>query len=169
MLTTKDLAGSYGRNLGNIQKVMDGITDSECNYQPPFNSNCINWVLGHILNNRNRAIQFLGEKPILTEEQHKRYGYGSPPVCTAEPGVLTVGQMMELLLESQPRIEAGMAAISAAELAREVEYARRKMTVEQALLMGVCHDFTHTGELTILREAAVSCRPGPRGEEIYMP
>ena len=169
MLTTKDLAVSFARSLSAVQTALQGISDTECMYQPPFNSNCVNWTLGHILENRNHVLKVLGEKPILTEEQAKRYGYGSPPVCQAGSDVLKLDEMLRLLEESQPRIEAGMAKISPAALAKEIEFARRKMTVEHQLLFMLCHDFTHAGELDVLKSLVVSCRPGPRGEEIYGP
>jgi uncharacterized damage-inducible protein DinB len=131
-------------------------------YQPPCNSNCINWVLGHILNNRDRVLRYLGEERILTEEQYKRYGYGSAPVRADGPNILSIERMLELLEASQPRIEVGMARVTAEALSQEVLYAGRTMTVEQALLWTLTHDYAHAGELTVLRELAADCGPGAR-------
>ena len=159
MLTTQDLTATFARSLTNIQTALKEVSESECVYQPPFNSNCINWVLGHILNNRNSILRFLGATPILTEEQRQRYAYGSPPVCAAGPDVIPLGEMLRLLEESQLRIAAALEVITPAGLLKETEHARRKMTVEQALLFTLGHDCLHAGELNILKELVASCRP----------
>ena len=160
MLTTNDLAESFARSLKNVQTALEGVTESECVYQPPFNSNCINWVLGHILNNRNSILRFLGVTPILTEEQRQRYAFGSPPVCAAGPDVMRLDEMVRLLEVSQVRIEAALGALTPEALTKEITHARRTMTVEQGLLYTLGHDYLHAGELAILKEVVSSCRPG---------
>ncbi|MGC8787158.1 MAG: hypothetical protein ACP5Q1_07005, partial [Anaerolineae bacterium] len=80
MISPQELAGAFERNLEIVQAQTKGLSHADSLLQPPFRGNCLNWVLGHLVTNRDRVLALLGEVPVGNESVQARYGYGSEPV-----------------------------------------------------------------------------------------
>jgi hypothetical protein len=154
MITTTDLIGALERNLGIVKAQTQGLTHADSLLQLPFRGNCLNWVLGHLAANRMGMMQFLGEKPLLSEAQVKRYGYGSEPVCGDTGDILTLEQLLTVLEQSQQAITASLQKIGAEELAREVQSFLGTTTLGQLLFFLYWHESYHTGQTEALRQLA---------------
>ncbi len=154
MITATDLIGALERNLGIVKAQTQGLTHADSLLQLPFRGNCMNWVLGHLAANRSTMMQFLGEQPILSEEQVKRYGYGSEPVCGDSGDILTLEQLLTVLEQSQQAIAANLEKIGAQELAREVQSFLGTTTLGQLLFFLYWHESYHTGQTEALRQLA---------------
>src|SRR4051794_4037563 len=63
VLTAQQLAEAHGRNVGIIKAQTAGLTHDESLLQLPFRGNCMNWVIGHILEGRNTILDLLGAEP----------------------------------------------------------------------------------------------------------
>jgi hypothetical protein len=85
MITPKELASAYALDVATAKEQTEGLTHADSVVQPPVQGNCLNWVMGHVLDTRNDVLKLLGEPAILTAAQAKRYGYGSEPVCGEGP------------------------------------------------------------------------------------
>lgn len=154
MIKPTDLTGSLERNLNIIKAQTQGLTHADSLLQLPFRGNCMNWVLGHIAENRNTMLRFLGEEPILSEDQAKRYGYGSEPVCADGTDILTLEQLLTALEQSQKVITDRLQRISPEELAREVQSFLGTATLGQLLFFLYFHETYHTGQTEALRQLA---------------
>jgi uncharacterized damage-inducible protein DinB len=154
VITTTDLIGALERNLGIVKAQTQGLTHADSLLQLPFRGNCLNWVLGHLAANRSHMMQSLGEKPILSEAQVKRYGYGSEPVCGDAGDILTLEQLLTVLEQSQQLIAASLQKISAEELAREVQSFLGTTSLGQLLFFLYWHETYHTGQTEALRQLA---------------
>ena len=62
--TAQSLSQSYGSTHWLINRLVDGLSNADSLVQPPFEANCLNWVVGHILAGRNEALSYLGAEPI---------------------------------------------------------------------------------------------------------
>jgi uncharacterized damage-inducible protein DinB len=154
MITAADLIGVLERNLGIVKAQTQGLTHADSLLQPPFRGNCMNWVLGHLADNRNTILLLVGEQAILSEAQARRYGYGSEPVCGDAEDLLTLHQLLSVLEQSQEAIAASLQKISAEELAREVQSHLGTTTLEQLIFFFSWHDTYHTGQAEALRQLA---------------
>ena len=154
MITVTDLIGVLERNLGIVKAQTQGLTHADSLLQLPFRGNCMNWVLGHLADNRNTILLLLGEQAILSKAQAKRFGYGSEPVCGEAEDLLTLHQLLSLLEQSQKAIAASLQNISAEELAREVQSHLGTTTLEQLIFFFCWHDTYHTGQAEALRQLA---------------
>ncbi len=154
MITPKDLAGAFARNLDTIKAQTKGLTHADSVLQPPFRGNCLNWVLGHILGTRNQVLQALGQPPILSEAHAKRYGYGSEPVCADGDDILKLEMLMALLEQSQPAIETALGRITPQELAKEVKSFLGSTTLGYFLFFLYYHETYHLGQTELLRQLA---------------
>ena len=60
------ITGIFEINYNVIKQQVDGLTHEDSLLQLPFRGNCLNWVLGHILVSRNRALTLIGDWPGTT-------------------------------------------------------------------------------------------------------
>lgn len=154
MITAKELSGAFARNLSILEDQTKGLTHADSLLQPPFRGNCMNWVLGHVAETRNGILQQLGKESILTESQAKRYGYGSEPVCADDADTLTLGNLMELIRQSQEDVASALDQITPDELAAEVESFLGKTSLGHYLFFLYFHDTYHVGQTELLRQLA---------------
>ena len=52
----------YGITYYVVKQQVDDLTHEDSLLQPPFRGNCLNWVLGHIVVHRDKALVTLGEQ-----------------------------------------------------------------------------------------------------------
>jgi uncharacterized damage-inducible protein DinB len=154
MITTTDFINALEHNLDIIKSQTQGLTHADSVLQLPFRGNCLNWVLGHIAASRTNMLQALGEAPILSEAQLKRYGYGSEPVCGDGEDILTLEQLLTVLEQSQKALTASLHKIGAEELAREVKSFLGTTTLGQLVFFLYFHETYHTGQTEALRQLA---------------
>ncbi len=154
MITSKELAEGFARNLGIIVSQTKGLDHADSILQPPMRGNCMNWVLGHIADNRNALLKRLGQPTMMSEEQGKRYGYGSEPVCADGEDVLKLEELLNMLQRSQETIASVLDRITPEELAREIDGFRGKTSLGSFLFFVHWHETYHVGQAELLRQLA---------------
>ena len=154
MIGQEQLVRFFERNLGILRQQTAGLSHEQSLLQPPFRGNCMNWVLGHLAENRNGILKTLGQAPIMTELEAKRYGYGSEPVICEGEGVLKLDDLLARLERAQGMIATGLRAITPEALAVEVQFAGRTMTVAGRIFFEYFHETYHVGQLELLRQLA---------------
>jgi len=154
MITTLELAEAFERNWKMIGQQSQGLTHEQSLLQPPFRGNCLNWVLGHIVETRNGVLLALGAAPMVSEEHRKRYGHGSEPVCGDAPGVVRLEKLLELLRHSHEVIDARLPQLTEEELSRKTCDHRGEVTLAQRLFFLYYHDTYHCGQTELLRQLA---------------
>jgi hypothetical protein len=154
MITPKELAEAFARNLNIIMSQTKGLNHADSVLQPPIRGNCMNWVLGHIVDNRNTVLLKLDRLPMLSEAQGKRYGYGSEPVCADGEDVLKLEDLLSMLKSSQETINAALDRITPEDLAREIQGFRGSTPLGSFLFFLCWHETYHLGQLEILRQLA---------------
>jgi hypothetical protein len=142
----KTLLKLYNLNYRTIEVNLEGITPEQSFYQPHPGGNCINWVLGHIVANRNPIMRLIGEEPIWNEEEAGRYKRGSEPVTTVEE-TISLDRMLADLRSSQDKIISKLDQITTQEFEEELDDGTR---YEQLAFLQF-HEAYHAGQLGILR------------------
>jgi hypothetical protein len=155
MSLQENLAAAYERNAAALKKYVEGLSQKDTVIQPPFNVNCMNWVLGHFVGSRDSVLKLLGEKPVLTETQAKRYGFGSAPVCADGPDLIKLDAMLKLIDKGQEQIATGLKRATAADLDKPTKSFLGDTTVGNMLLVMYGHDSNHVGQAEMLRELAL--------------
>jgi len=151
----QSLNQDYGTTHWLIGKLIAGLSNEDSLVQPPFEANCLNWVLGHILAGRNEALSYLGREPIWDEPELARYKTGSPPITDASQA-LPLERLVDDFEESQTRILAVLQNISPEELDTVVETRFGERPVGQHIAGLHWHETYHTGQLELLRALAKS-------------
>jgi hypothetical protein len=154
MITPAQLAEAYERNATIVKQQAAGMTHAESVAPLPFNANCMNWVLGHMVLYRNRVLQALGEEPAVDPARLERYARDGEPLRGDEAGVVPLDELLAGLERSQALVSAGLARISEEQLAREVALTgRTARPISFWLFFLYFHDTFHTGETSVLRQA----------------
>ena len=152
------LNSSYQRTGWIISKQAEGLSHADSLLQLPFRGNCMNWVLGHILNSRERVLQSLDDAGLLDESYQTRYRRGSEPVNEESQDILPLESLLESLLEklteSQTRIISALTKMEPAALERLVPVAQQSELLGERLASLHWHETYHTGQLEILRQLA---------------
>jgi hypothetical protein len=150
MISSSDLVYYFALNLRVLDRQLDGLTHEDSLLQLPFRGNCMNWVLGHILNNRSYFMRTLLDiEPVVASDVTARYESDSDPVTPDSDDILQLERLVELLNESQEKISERLEAMTDADFAATDENGN---TLGKRLLFFYFHETYHTGQTELLRQ-----------------
>ena len=153
MITNTQLAEAFGRNLSIVQRQTEGLSHADSLRQPPFRGNCLNWVLGHMAESRDRILEALGETPSAGEAV-MRYARESEPITADDAGALPLDALLRLLAASQEALAAALGRATPEDLARELKLGQRTTTVGARVFFLYFHETYHVGQTELLRQLA---------------
>ena len=148
-MNSQSLRKLYDVNAYALQVNVKDISHEESLLQPGGGGNCLNWVVGHIVANRNHVLELLGEPPIWGGEDYERYKRGSAPIRDGSAARPFAG-ILDDFAKSQTRVQAGLDRMTDAKLAE----ASGKDTVGSALAFLQFHEAYHVGQTGLLRRLA---------------
>jgi len=155
MITLENIAAGFERNLEIIKMQTEGLTHEQSLIQLPFRSNCLNWVVGHVLTNRCNILRLLEANDIRPCVNLDHYERESQPVTGDEEGVLPLEELITLLEDTQERLEAVLEQESERSLRRMIPYRDRpEQPAAYWIFFLYFHDSYHVGQTEILRQAA---------------
>lgn len=155
MISIQTLINFYERNVGIIRMQTENLSHEDSLIQLPFRSNCLNWVVGHLVTNRCNILELLGAEDIRPEIDLDHYERESGPVLTNEEGVLPLADLLLHLEETQKRLSKALERETPESLLRLVPYRTRpEQQLSYWLLFLFFHDSYHVGQTEILRQAA---------------
>lgn len=151
------LAQGYEANTWLIGRLTEGVSHEESLLQLPFDANCLNWVVGHIVHGRNTALTVLGEPALWPEEVAARYRTGSRPIT----GLGAARELAALLVDLQATHERLVDALGAMddEALAETAVTDRGEKPRAEHVSGLqWHETYHIGQLELLQALAISQR-----------
>ena len=154
MITINQFTDAFDRNLRVIQMQTEGLSQADSLLQMPFRANCMNWVVGHILTNRDSILKSLGEKPQLHDQEVEVYDRESMPIVEETEGVIPLEKMLDLLVYGQESIAAVLAGMDTEEFSKEIQVGDYKRTLGERLFFLYFHETYHVGQTEILRQLA---------------
>ncbi len=149
------LIDDYEFNTWLIQRHVDGISDEASLLQLPFEANCLNWILGHIVWRRNSALSTLGLPTLWDEAIVLKYKTDSQPI-RSQADARPLSLLLTDLEQTQQSISASLKKATAASLDQVVENDRGTKPVIEHLRGFHWHETYHIGQLDILRAYVVS-------------
>jgi uncharacterized damage-inducible protein DinB len=154
MIDASHLAKAFGRNTSILGMQVAGLSHEDSLIQTPYNINCLNWTLGHILVYRDRALTIAGGQPQFPGGELDRYKRESEPITEDGPGVLSLDRLAAAIEASQEAINEALGNLSDESFSAEQVIDGRTVTVAQRLHFDYFHDTYHTGQTEILRQVA---------------
>ncbi len=114
------------------------VTDEEALITPESGGNCINWMLGHILLNRNDLFSLLNRRPAVDSDKYRIYKRGGK----GELEAWSVIQLSELKLE----LEHSQKMLTDALSSSHPEDEKLKRIAQMAF-----HEAYHAGQIGLMR------------------
>lgn len=133
-----------------IHRFVDNIMHEESVLQLPFDHNCMNWILGHIVTNRSHTLETVGAAHAWQDKVRALYHTETPPI---KPGSKTVRfeTLVRHLDESVVLLKAALENISNAYLEETHSNYRGEKTRYAHLTGFHWHENFHIGQLEILK------------------
>jgi hypothetical protein len=159
MARSDELNQVYKTNTWLIGLLTEGLSHDESLLQPPFPTNCVNWILGHILVSRTESIQLCrGE---LWEETHvNRYKSDSQPVRDGDDDMLHLDDLLNYLQTSQEILSSLFGQLDEEAFEEVVETSRGEKPRWLHIQGLHWHETYHMGQLELLRSFILSLRRG---------
>lgn len=148
--TSQKIIGDYTFHNMLIHRFVDGVSHEESIMGPPFEHNCMNWILGHIVTNRSHVLETVGAVHAWQEEVRELYHTETPPV-TPESASIHFETLVAYLNESVILLEASLENVSAAWLEENHSNYRGDKTRYEHITSFHWHESFHLGQLEILQ------------------
>ena len=151
------LAKLYRFNVELVEKHTAGVSHGDSLKPLATDGNSLNWTLGHIISARTSIFEYVSGDAVWSEEQRVSYRHGSANIIADGAGVLRLEALLVDFVESQQRLEAGLAELSVDRLTQATGYG--KWTVGGRLTYLQFHETHHVGHLMAAAQA-VGCNGG---------
>jgi hypothetical protein len=153
----KDLIQDYEFTAMLVQRLVDGLTHSETLIQLPFDVNCLNWVLGHIVTNRSHALEVIGVEHAWREDVRRLYNTGTENI-KPDGESMQVDVLLKHLDESIELLKSALEGVCEEYLSERFSNYRGEKSREAHLSGFHWHETYHIGQLEIFRALAISQR-----------
>lgn len=150
---------SLERNQGLIVKETDGLTHADSVLQLSFESNCMNWVLGHMAVYRDALLGCICHQPCLSAAERDLYIQGAAPI-TGESAAVPLERLVSVLVDSFEALIVWLQRKQEDMLEETSDGLELSFgaTVAENFSILCWHDSYHAGQLAVLRELALSLR-----------
>jgi len=132
---------------------IDGFSHEDSLRQPKDAGNCLNWVLGHIVAERQGMLKWMGQDPLWSDEDRERYGRGSDPIVDASEAVKW-DKILQDLEATQELIRAALRELTPETLTAPIPQERNFLGLDSLGEMFAAytfHEAYHAGQTGILR------------------
>lgn len=146
-----------------ILRFLEGISHEESVLPPPFEHNCLNWILGHIVANRSHVLETVGEDHSWQDEVRRLYHSGTSPVTPAGPA-LRLEDLASYLEESVSLLKSALDRFDETALDSQHENYRGEKSRYAHLTGFHWHESFHLGQLEVLRAFVESRRARASGK-----
>ncbi len=144
------------RNYRILLRQCDGLTHADSLLQPPFRGNCLNWVLGHLTQSRERLLKLFDLPTLWADAEVERYQRDSPPVLHAGPDIIPMERMLHDFEAAHQGLHARLEVVTSAELDQPGKEIIKggEMTIGEWVAFLLWHETYHIGQLEYLRQLA---------------
>ena len=140
-----------------IHRFVDGITHEESVYQLPFEHNCMNWILGHVVTNRSHVLETVCMEHDWQDDVRELYHTETPPITPEGPSI-QFDILINYLDQSVGLLEGALENISDDTLEEMYTNYRGEKTRYSHLTGFHWHETFHVGQLEILKAFIESMR-----------
>jgi len=155
--TADNLIDDYEFTAILVHRHVDGLSQEETLIQLPFEVNCLNWVLGHIVTNRSHALEVVSAKHAWQDDIRKLYNTGTENI-KPDGESMQVDVLLKYLDESVELLKAALENVSDEYLSENFTNYRGEKTREGHLSGFHWHETYHIGQLEIFKALAMSQR-----------
>lgn len=158
MIPAAQLLKTFQSNLWLARRTLEGLNQAESLLQPPFKTNNLNWIVGHLVSGRQRALQTLDHPGVWSEAEHAMYNTGSAPITSTNAIPLEV--LSGYLVLAQDALDERLPGCQVEFLSEVVATPFGEQERWQYLSGLAWHETYHMGQLDFLRAMILETRTG---------
>lgn len=140
-----------------VHHILDGITHEESLMPLPFETNSLNWILGHIVTNRSHVLEVAGVPHAWQAEVRALYHTDTPNIKPGDQAV-RLETMMTCLDESVVLLKGALESVSEEWLSERFTNYRGEKTRDGHLAGFHWHEGFHIGQLETCKDFVLSLR-----------
>jgi uncharacterized damage-inducible protein DinB len=148
MISAELIARYFKLNYRVLHMQIEGLSHEDSLLQPPFRANNLNWVLGHIIVSRSRALALLGAEPVWSKEESAAYAQESEPITAEE--ACPLDKLVADLDTAQERLAEALALATPEDLDHKKEGQERSLGERLSFIYW--HEAYHAGQTELLRQ-----------------
>ncbi|HEX6368267.1 MAG TPA: DinB family protein [Longimicrobium sp.] len=145
-----------GMTQGVVRANTAGLTQEDSLVQPQPDGNCLNFIVGHLVNVYDKVLPLVGQEPVLGDAV-KRYERGAPAIRDAAEA-LRLDDLLAAFDTQTERFLAGLATLTPEALERPMpgpdSGGELTETVRSLLGTILFHQAYHAGQTGVLRRIA---------------
>ena len=152
MITSKaqSLLEKYQFHNRIMHHFIDRVSHEESVLQLPFEHNCMNWILGHIVTNRSHVLETVGAGHGWQDEVRALYHQDTQPVSEETPSI-KFEKLITYLDESVVLLEAALEDVGDTWLDEKFTNYRGEKNRYEHIDSFHWHESFHLGQLEILK------------------
>ena len=154
MIVIVDLIKMLKMEISLIHDQTNGLSHADTLIQPRPGGNCMNWVLGHLLENQISMLKAIGGDSPIDPESVARYQRESAPISSDGEGVLLLEELLDGLDKVHSAIATRLSEMSEEDFDLEIQYGERKAIRGWRVFFLHFHYTYHIGQLEQLRQLA---------------
>lgn len=154
MITIADLSKMLNIEHELIHDQTNGLKQADTLIQPQPGGNCMNWILGHLLESQISMLKALGGNSPIDQDSLARYQRNSEPITKDGEGVLKLEEVLDGLDKVHAAITNRLTEMSEADFEVEIQQGERKVIRGWRVFFLHFHYTYHIGQLEQLRQLA---------------
>lgn len=154
MITKDDYAKLLTMELDIVRSQTEGLTHADSLLQPQPAGNCLNWVMGHLVDNLAEILKNLGGTLPDNLLDLSKYGYNSEPIRGDGPGVHPLPVLLDSYEQLTHQITEQLAEMADPDFDAQVEFWQGKTRLGYYAFFYFFHNSYHVGQLEQLRNLA---------------
>jgi len=139
-----------------IRTNLEGMSHADSLRSAGEGGNCMNWVLGHLVNTRGAMLTLLGGEPVTGARHQELYGRGSSPIGPDSDAV-PIDELLDTWRAGQEALLARLSETTEADWKRRVPKLfapDEEESVAEQLAAFLFHECYHAGQLGVIRRNA---------------
>jgi len=141
---------------GTLRANTQGLTQEDSLMQPAPGGNCLNWIVGHLMDTWDLVLPLVGQQPVLGREALARYKRGSAALNDSNEA-MPLSDLLAACDEAARRMDAGLATLTLEKLDEPAPFSPRNKpdeTMRSLLSIVIFHQGYHAGQTGLLRRIA---------------
>ncbi len=153
----RKLIKDYELNTWVALDLVEGLTHEESLIPLPMETNCLNWVFGHIVTNRSHVLEVLDVEHAWQKEVRERHHTGTEAI-KRDKKYIRFETLVGYLKESMELLKPALETISEETLSGRFTNYRGEKTRQEHLTGFHWHETYHIGQLEIFKDIALARR-----------
>ena len=154
MIHIDDFAKMLSGELEILRQQTADLTQEDSLLQPQPGGNCLNWVMGHLVENLVEILRILGGELPANLPDLAHYGFGSEPIRGEEDRVVAMPVLVDSYALLTQEITDRLAQMSEADFEEEIDFWQGKSRRGYVAFFYFFHNTYHLGQLEQLRNLA---------------